>query len=132
MIAINFPRLAPDSDTSASSGHGSAPVFDRAAALLGYGGDVALLSELVKIFDSNLGSRIDDLLSAIARNDLPNVMSLAHSLKGSSAFVYAMRLSALCIEIEKAARSCSSEDVAALGARLPEEAKAFRKAIAGR
>lgn len=131
MRSTLFPCYAPDSHHSDPLGPASAPVFDRAGALQGYGGDLRLLRELLAIFDESLGSRIDDLLSAIKSGDLALIASLGHSLKGSSAFVYAIRLSALCGEIEAAARSGELETINALGARLPSEAAALRDAVSG-
>jgi signal transduction histidine kinase/CheY-like chemotaxis protein len=69
------------------------------------GGDSAMLNRIFDLFLSHAPARLAALEQALADGDLAQVASEAHALKSPSMNVGAMRLGALCAELEARARS---------------------------
>jgi signal transduction histidine kinase/ligand-binding sensor domain-containing protein/DNA-binding response OmpR family regulator/HPt (histidine-containing phosphotransfer) domain-containing protein len=80
--------------------------------------DDALVGELVELFIQSGDAALRDISAALGRGDLPAVGRVAHSLKGSSANIYAHATSAAAAELEAAARSGGDVDLAPLEATL--------------
>ncbi|MEQ1804572.1 MAG: Hpt domain-containing protein [Burkholderiaceae bacterium] len=64
-----------------------------------------LLERVVKAFQDSLSRLAPQLRSAMAAGEVAGVRHVAHTLKSSSASIGALRLSALCAELEAAVRS---------------------------
>ena len=59
--------------------------------------------ELIDLFLRDTPPRIQDMQTAIARSDARTLKEAAHGLKGSASNLGALRLSNLCLELEKLA-----------------------------
>ncbi len=95
------------------------PVLDQ--AVLGelrdsVGGDEAFVRELASTFVAESGSHLEALAAAAAAGDAAAIVRPAHSLKSSGAALGAMRLSAMCRDIEHAGRDGRAADNAQLAA----------------
>jgi len=70
-----------------------------------------IIGDLIGLFLSDTPPRLTDLSSQIEAGDAAGIASAAHALKGSSAQLGAMHLSALCREVELFGRSHDSGDL---------------------
>jgi HPt (histidine-containing phosphotransfer) domain-containing protein len=68
-----------------------------------YGADAAD-HEILKLYLSDTTVRLEELRQALVAEDSSAVARGAHSLKGSSASLGAMSMTALCVELERSAR----------------------------
>ncbi len=64
-----------------------------------------LLERVVKAFQDSLARLAPQLRSAMAAGEVKGIRHVAHTLKSSSASIGALRLAALCAELEAAVRS---------------------------
>ncbi len=114
------------------------PVIDpaplEAIRSLEVAGSEGLLGTIIGLFleqSVELGGRISE---AVTASDASGLCEAAHSLKSSSANVGAMRVSALCYDLEQAGRDGSIEIAVPLADRLTlavGEANAALKEISG-
>ena len=65
------------------------------------GSDRRAFDEIIGQFVTDTAARLDDIASAVGRQDLAEVSRLAHSLKSSSGYVGAEQLRALCTRLEE-------------------------------
>jgi len=89
-----------------------APVLDQAVLAelrASIGDDQEFMVELVETYVSEGSANIDGLLAAAAARDCGAIVRPAHTLKSTSASLGAMRLSAICREIEAAGRESRAE-----------------------
>jgi two-component system, sensor histidine kinase and response regulator len=80
-----------------------------------------ILNELIELFVKEVPSELEALREAAQRGDAQNVEQIAHTLKGSSANMGAIRMEALCTELEEMGRSEELAAVPAQISRLEEE-----------
>ena len=85
------------------TGEESFPVFDVKGVLVRLDGQVDFAEEMVDTFVSDAMNKISEIESALDNEDQADVRRLAHSLKGSSAYVGAERLRKVAFGIERAA-----------------------------
>jgi CheY-like chemotaxis protein len=78
-------------------------------------GEPDILNELIELFLKEVPSELEALREAADRGDIENVERITHTLKGSSANMGAVRMEALCTELEDAVRS---KDIAAAAVRI--------------
>ena len=76
-------------------------VIDMESALGQVAGDADLLSELIGIFIDELEKRLVEIGDALDGNDLINVKTASHKLKGSAGNIFAGKISSLAAEIER-------------------------------
>lgn len=81
----------------------SSDVFDRDGALARLGGKRQLLQKLLDKFEEDAPAKIGQLAAAVADNDQPEVVRLAHALKNSAALIHAGRMSNMARDMESAA-----------------------------
>ncbi|MCP4409814.1 MAG: response regulator [Gammaproteobacteria bacterium] len=86
-------------------------IFDHAALSRRMMGDEALIKTVVEIFLSDMVQQFDSLASAVSEEDTGQITALAHKIKGSSANVGAMALSAQALPMEDAGRSGKLEQI---------------------
>lgn len=86
------------------------------------------LRELAATFRSQ--NQLSEMRSALEKGDRPLVSWQAHSLKGSSAVLGALRLVALCEELEQLPSETSDEVCAARIAGIEEEYQRVLKGLA--
>ena len=96
-----------------------ARVLDDLRAL-GGADDPGLLTELIELFLRDAPERIAEIEGALERGDAASLERAAHTLKSSSANLGATSLSALCREIEAAARARATAGLPALVTRSRE------------
>lgn len=72
-----------------------------------------LLERVVKAFQDSLARLSPQLRSAMATGEVKGIRHVAHTLKSSSASIGALRLSALCAELEAAVRNDALEGLQA-------------------
>ena len=77
---------------------------------LGDGDD--LLIEIIGLFQDETPRRLDGMASAIASGNCEELARIAHSLKSSSANIGAVKLYAICIEIESISRAGGMDGMA--------------------
>jgi CheY-like chemotaxis protein/HPt (histidine-containing phosphotransfer) domain-containing protein len=74
-------------------------------------GDIAALREIISTFLERSPSTLTELREAAARGDVAAVSAGAHAMKGTSATLGALTLSAQCAELERLARAGSLAEV---------------------
>ena len=79
-------------------------------------GDDSFLNEIIGIFLDDTPKRLDELRSAFAARDQQTFTRAAHSIKGSSSNIGAMRLRVLAEQLEHASRQSS---LPGLDAQIP-------------
>ena len=99
-----------------------APVLDHAVLAdlrASMGDDDEFMRELVQTYVEEGQASLAGLLAAAAAADCAAIVRPAHTLKSTSASLGAMRLSAICREIEAAGRESRADS-------LPEDAELAR------
>lgn len=87
------------------------------------------LKDVLNLFLESNSDSIMQLQEAIESNTTEKVQSLAHTIKGSSANVGAMQLSALTAQIEQQAKANDSAKFASLLPQVLTENKAVEVAL---
>jgi HPt (histidine-containing phosphotransfer) domain-containing protein len=82
-------------------------------------GEKDFVSELIDIFLQQSPQLLRDLEAAVSRGVPAEIQSLAHKFKGSSANIGAVRLRALCAELETMGRNNQVNEAKALIGKLP-------------
>src|SRR5690349_1258964 len=77
-------------------------------------GGYGLAREMTGLFREDIGSRLEVMEEAWAKDDAKTVAETAHAIKGAAGAVGARRLQKLSGEVEKAGRSNLLESVAAI------------------
>jgi HPt (histidine-containing phosphotransfer) domain-containing protein len=103
-------------------------ILDLAALERQTGGDAALRREIVRMFLEDCPLRVDAIGAALASGDMPALVSSAHTLKGSAAYLKASIVREHAAEIERCAREGRTSDATAefdrlrvaIGELLPE------------
>ena len=80
------------------------PVFDRAAFARQTGGDATLCDEIIQMFLEDCPGRVEEIRAAIGAGDAAALVSAAHALKGSAAYLSAGVLRACAADLERAGR----------------------------
>jgi histidine phosphotransfer protein HptB len=105
------------------------PVLDpesiESLRALGAEGDDSFLKEIIDIFIDDTPVRLKELRDAFAAHDASTFSRAAHSIKGSSSNLGALRLRALAEMLE---RSSKTADLTGLDAELPKIEAEFERA----
>ena len=116
--AHNISKVKKDGEAHDSMG---LPI-DMEAALRRAMGDSTFLEELIRQYTENLPNEIQALNDALARNDVQDVITRAHSTKGSAANLSADGIATAASELEQAGRAgdltCGAEIINVLTAEL--------------
>jgi two-component system, sensor histidine kinase and response regulator len=113
------PFVAPAGATGSVRGE---PVFDRPALLARLMGDDELMKEIISGFLQDIPRQIQTLKKHIDRGDTESAGSQAHAIKGASANVGGLAMSATAFAIEKAGKAGRIEEISAL---VPELERQF-------
>ena len=92
-------------------------------------GDPDIVSEVGGLFLKHSPDKVKAILEALETGDAKGLYLAAHSLKSSSAYIGAMRLSALAKDLEMMGRSGVLEGAGDLAERLHEEFDLATKAL---
>jgi HPt (histidine-containing phosphotransfer) domain-containing protein len=84
-------------------------------------GDPDIVAEVGGLFIKHSPDKVNAIMQSVENGDAKGLMMAAHSLKSSSAYVGAMRLSALAKELEMMGRSNSLGGAIELSQRLKTE-----------
>jgi HPt (histidine-containing phosphotransfer) domain-containing protein len=103
--------------------------FDPAALLQRLMGDRELAQLIVNGFLGDFPVQLNDLRQRLAEADQPGARLLAHALKGSSATVSAIAVSALCRQMEVAAADGKLDHCGELLAPLSEQFARFKSTL---
>ena len=109
------------------------PVLDEAALQrlrdLDPNGANRLLERVFQAFEASTGRLLPQLDEAVATADLAGVRHVAHTLKSSSASIGALKLSALCADIEGMVRAASTEGLDERVAAMHGEIDSVRSSL---
>ena len=92
-------------------------------------GDPDIVAEVGGLFLKHSPGKVKAILEALETGDAKGLYLAAHSLKSSSAYIGAMRLSALAKDLEMMGRSDALEGANDLAKRLQEEFDLAAKAL---
>ncbi len=92
-------------------------------------GDPDIVAEVGGLFIKHSPNKVNAILQSVEKGDAKGLHLAAHSLKSSSAYVGAMRLSALAKELEMMGRSNSLEGTKELAQRLKTEFMLAKKVL---
>ena len=84
-------------------------------------GDPDIVAEVGGLFIKHSPDKVNAIMQSVERGDAKGLQIAAHGLKSSSAYVGAMRLSALAKELELMGRSNSLDGAIELAQRLKTE-----------
>lgn len=101
------------------------PIFDQERLLQRVGGNHAILLRVIRAFLVSVPQQIDELKAALAASDLADLHIRAHTLKGSTANVEALRIRTLAQQVEVLAREGSTAGVEGLIVQVEAEFAAF-------
>lgn len=87
------------------------PALDLEATLMRLGGDVELLITLYDAYLEDTPRKLHQLATVIEENNLAEAMHIAHTLKGSSSTVGALRVSSTAQALENACREKKCQDI---------------------
>src|SRR5204863_8820633 len=79
-------------------------VFDLEAFSRQTGGDAALRAEIIEMFLEDCPVRVEEIRAAVARGDADALVSSAHALKGSAAYLSASIVRATAADLEHLGR----------------------------
>jgi HPt (histidine-containing phosphotransfer) domain-containing protein len=84
-------------------------------------GDPDIIAEVGGLFLKHSPDKVNAILQSVESNDAKGLQLAAHSLKSSSAYIGAMRLSAMAKELEMMGRSSSLQGAVELAEKLNAE-----------
>ena len=93
-------------------------IFDLAAFERQTGGDVALRAEIIQMFLEDCPVRVGEIHAAVAAGDAQALVSCAHALKGSAAYLSASIVRGCAADLERAGREGRLQDAPPLVATL--------------
>ena len=93
-------------------------IFDPAAFERQTGGDAELRAEIIQMFLEDCPVRAGEIAAAVASGDAQALVSSAHALKGSAAYLAASIVRGCAAELEKAGRERRLQDAPPLVAKL--------------
>jgi CheY-like chemotaxis protein/HPt (histidine-containing phosphotransfer) domain-containing protein len=88
-----------------------------------------IVPRLVELYLEDTPPRIVSLREAVGRTDVDEIKSIAHAMKGSSANIGALRMSALCAELESKDSSKDESAIDELATEIEREVARAREAL---
>ena len=85
-------------------------VFDPAAFELQTGGDADLRAEIIGMFLEDCPMRVEEIRAAVVAGDAPALVSSAHALKGSAAYLSASIVRGRAADLERLGREGNLAD----------------------
>lgn len=93
-------------------------------------GDPDIVAEVGGLFIEHSPEKVDAIMQSVEKGDAKGLQIAAHSLKSSSAYIGAMRLSALAKDLEMMVRSNSLNGAREMAKMLKDEFSLVMEAIA--
>jgi HPt (histidine-containing phosphotransfer) domain-containing protein len=97
---------------------GARAIFDADAFERQTGGDASLRSEIIRMFIEDCPVRVEEIRAAVARGDADALVSCAHALKGSAAYLSASIVRGHAADLERLGRERNLTAAPALVAQL--------------
>jgi CheY-like chemotaxis protein/HPt (histidine-containing phosphotransfer) domain-containing protein len=119
----------PPSSETVTDNLDDMPVLDLSYLRGIVGEDTHVLDELIDAFLCNTPGRLVELRQALLNEDAYMFEHLAHTIKGSSANMGALRMSALCRQLEQVGRSGQLDGVAEQLVQLETEYEQVKTAL---
>lgn len=98
----------------------AAPILNLEETLERMSGDRVLLANLFQLFVDDVPKKLASVDAGIQEGDMYQIERTAHSLKGASATVGAVRLALIAAGLEQAARAGRNEEMALLRQELDQ------------
>ena len=92
-------------------------------------GDPDIVAEVGGLFIKHSPEKVDAIMQSVEKDDAKGLQLAAHSLKSSSAYIGAMRLSTLAMELEMMGRSNSLNGAKEKAQMLKDEFSLVMEAI---
>ena len=92
----------------------SSPLWDKQALFNRVRNNEQLVRNLVELYINDVPVLFDQLIAALAQNDMENTLALAHKLKGSSNNLGGTKLAEIALKLEHAAKAENVEQLLAL------------------
>lgn len=105
------------------------PVLDARTTLENIGYDVNLYRELIEMYLESYVEQPGELIKKLAENDLSDIRSCAHALKGMVANIGGQRLAKVAGLIQDLCNEGEKPDYSVWGAVVKEQSAAFKAAI---
>jgi PAS domain S-box-containing protein len=121
----NHPEVSKPAGGNSSPASGE-KLSEQLAELQDLGGD-ELVAELMAEFQLQIESDHAEIMAAATASDYPELLRLAHRLKGGSTTVGVAPVTAICIALEKAAAERSDSTIATIVERLGREVAQHRR-----
>ena len=87
-----------------AAGEDARAIFDRAAFERQTGGDRSLWAEIIQMFLEDCPVRVGEIAAAVVRGNAPALVSSAHALKGSAAYLSASIVRGRAADLERMGR----------------------------
>ena len=100
-----------------AAGDDARAIFDRAAFERQTGGDESLRTEIIQMFLEDCPVRVGEIRAAVVSGDAAALVSSAHALKGSAAYLSASIVRGCAADLERMGRE---KDLAGAPARLDD------------
>jgi HPt (histidine-containing phosphotransfer) domain-containing protein len=105
------------------------PVFDRADLLRRLGDDLDLTKEIIKLFLDDAPAQIERLRAAVAAGDEAELTAVGHRIRGSAANMGGSRLRFAAEAMERAGRTASAQERAAMLHTIEEQFDLLEEAM---
>lgn len=96
-------------------------IIDRSVLSEAMGGNETMVLELLRSFRNGLPKRVDALNAALSTGNLSAIQAAGHQFKGAAAMIGAAKLTAICQQIEAAARAGDAPSLAVLQTTFTDE-----------
>jgi HPt (histidine-containing phosphotransfer) domain-containing protein len=123
------PRSLPPAETPPAVPADSREVFDLAQAMVVLEGDEELLIEIAQVFLDSSQSRLQEVRSSLAQEDLPAAHQQAHAIKGSLRNFGARRCLEAAMTLEVSASTGDLDQARAALEKLSVEIDLFQTAL---
>jgi HPt (histidine-containing phosphotransfer) domain-containing protein len=115
--------MSTASKVSAMSGiENGAPVFDVAGTLRRLGGDLFLLSDLIRFYDEDSVGLLNELRLAVQSESGEKIRRTAHALRGLAANIGASALCEKLLQLEQAEEQHQHEELPQLVEQVQQKA----------
>jgi CheY-like chemotaxis protein/HPt (histidine-containing phosphotransfer) domain-containing protein len=123
------PAAAPAPPKAVKDNLNDIPVLDLSYLRVIIGEDTHVLDDLIEAFLCNTPGRLAELRQALSNEDAHMFEHMAHTIKGSSANMGALRMSELCRQLELVGRSGRLDGVAERLVQLEAEYEQVKAAL---
>lgn len=95
------------------------------------GGDIETLKEIVEIFLENTGGDMEQLQEAVKAQDVEQIRSKSHRIKGAAANIGAEEIRQTALALEQSARNAKLKNIDSQFEQLEQQWKRFNEILDG-